>query len=212
MRSVAENLRPGGIYILGFHMIPMDADPNCTERWKAKDENFKVKAKLKVMDFNRDTRIENLRVTIKAKNKAGEVERVTSEFPLRIYTPKQAKKLFRKVSDVFEIAEAYDFDYDIDEERDFDNDLTDAVFVLRRLEESPSVEPVESESTNDLLEADSQGSHPDPASLNQFDCFFDVISDTTIFDFFLVVDHVATSRITIARLSDATNIDHEPLA
>ena len=163
LRSVAENLRPDGIYILGFHMIPMDADPNCTERWKAKDENFKVKAKLKVMDFNRDTRIENLRVTIKAKNKAGEVERVTSEFPLRIYTPKQAKKLFRKVSDVFEIAEAYDFDYDIDEERDFDNDLTDAVFVLRRLEESPSVEPVESESTNDLLEADSQGSHPDPA-------------------------------------------------
>lgn len=132
LRSVADNLRDGGIYILGLHLIPKDADPNCTEKWKASDADVKLKAKLKVIDFNRKTRQEQLRVTIKAKRSDGEVHRLESEFPLRIYTPKQAKKLLAKVNDVFEIAGIYDFDYDIEEDREFDNDLTDAVFVLRR--------------------------------------------------------------------------------
>lgn len=73
-----------------------------------------------------------LRVSVKAEKKSGSVERIRSEFPLRIYTPAQAKKLLAKVSDVFEIAGIYDFDYDIEEEREFDNDLTDALFVLKR--------------------------------------------------------------------------------
>ena len=132
LRSVAENLQPGGLYILGFHLIPMDADPECTERWKATDGDTKVKVKLKVIDFNSKSRREMLRVSIKAKKPRGETERIQSEFPLRIYTPKQAKKLFRAVEDVFEICGIYDFDYDIDETRKFNDDLTDAVFVLRR--------------------------------------------------------------------------------
>ncbi len=60
------------------------------------------------------------------------MERVRSEFPLRIYTPAQAKRTLKKVDDIFEIAGIYDFDYDIDEPREFDNDLTDALFVLKR--------------------------------------------------------------------------------
>ena len=35
-------------------------------------------------------------------------------------------------ADVFEIVGVYDFDYEIDEPRRFDNDLTDALFVLQR--------------------------------------------------------------------------------
>ena len=73
-----------------------------------------------------------LRVSVKAEKKSGKVERVTSEFPLRIYTPAQARQLLVKVGDLYEIAGIYDFDYDIDEDREFDNDLTDAVFVLKR--------------------------------------------------------------------------------
>jgi hypothetical protein len=63
---------------------------------------------------------------------SGDIERIRSEFPLRIYTPAQAKSLLGKVSDLYEIAGIYDFDYDIEEERTFDNDLTDALFVLKR--------------------------------------------------------------------------------
>ena len=133
LRSVAKNLRPGGLYILGFHLIPMDADPECTERWVAKHGGTKVHVTLKVIDFDRRKRQEMLRVSIKAEKRSGKIERVRSEFPLRIYTPAQAKKLLAKVSDELQIVGIYDFDYDIDEEREFDNDLTDALFVLKRI-------------------------------------------------------------------------------
>jgi SAM-dependent methyltransferase len=132
LRSVADNLRPGGLYILGMHLIPMDADPECIERWQASHGGTKVNVTLRVIDFDRKTRKEMLRVSVKAQKRSGKIERIRSEFPLRIYTPAQAKRLLRKVSDVLEIRGIYDFDYDIDEEREFDNDLTDALFVLKR--------------------------------------------------------------------------------
>ena len=132
LQTVASHLRKGGLYILGFHLIPMDADPECTERWKASHAGTTVNATLRVIDFNRTARAETLRITITATKRSGKVERIHSEFPLRIYTPAQAKRLLAKVQDQLEIVGIYDFDYDIDEPREFDNDLTDALFVLRR--------------------------------------------------------------------------------
>jgi SAM-dependent methyltransferase len=132
LRSVAANLKPGGLYILGFHLIPLDADPECTERWRATDRGTQVSCTLRVIDFDRKKRQEMLRISIKATKPNGEVQRIRSEFPLRIYTPTQAKRLLKKVDDELEIVGIYDFDYDIDEPREFDNDLTDALFVLKR--------------------------------------------------------------------------------
>jgi len=132
LRSVADHLRPGGLYILGFHLIPLDADPECIERWTASHGGTKVHVTLKVIDFDRQRRQEMLRVSVKAEKRSGKIERIRSEFPLRIYTPIQGKNLLKKVAGVFEIAGIYDFDYDIDQPRELDDDLTDAVFVLRR--------------------------------------------------------------------------------
>jgi SAM-dependent methyltransferase len=132
LKSVAECLRPGGLYLLGFHLIPMDADPECIERWKASHGGTKVNVTLRVIDFDRRKRQEMLRVSIKAQKRSGKVDRIRSEFPLRIYTPAQARRLLGKVQDLFEIRSIHDFDYDIDETRDFDDDLTDALFVLKR--------------------------------------------------------------------------------
>jgi len=134
LRSVAASLRAGGIYILGFHCIPLDADPDCTERWKASHAGTNVSVTLKVIDFQRRRRQETLRVSIKAVKPSGRIERVRSEFPLRLYTPNQAKSLLASVEDVFEVAGIFDFDCDIKTERELDEDLTDAVFVLRKRE------------------------------------------------------------------------------
>lgn len=132
LRSVAKSLRRGGIYILGFHCIPLDADPDCIERWTASHGGTKISVTLKVIDFQRRKRRETLRVSIKATKRSGDVERLRSEFQLRLYTPQQAKSLIQSVSDIFEIAGVYDFDYELDELREIDEDLTDAVFVLRK--------------------------------------------------------------------------------
>ncbi len=137
LHCVAQALRPGGIYILGFHIIPLDADEECTERWKARHGGTEVSVTLAVRDFDRASRREQMRATLTAKRTAtARVEartiRCQSNFDLRLYTVPQVQRMFDKV-EAFEIAEIYDFDYDIGHARDLDDDLTDALFVLRRV-------------------------------------------------------------------------------
>ena len=132
LRSVAHHLNPEGIYILGLHLIPPDADEDCTERFTTKHAGTKLSTTIRVVDFDRKSRLETLRVMIKATKRSGKIERVRSEFPLRLYSAAQIKRLFRKVDDVFELAAIHDYGYDIDETFKLDDDLLEAVFVLRK--------------------------------------------------------------------------------
>ncbi|WP_153555624.1 class I SAM-dependent methyltransferase [Roseimaritima sediminicola] len=137
LHCVAHSLRPGGIYILGFHIIPLDADEDCTERWKARHGGTEVSVTLSVRDFNRAQRREQMRATLTARRAAtsrvaARKIRCQSDFDLRLYTAPQVERMFRKV-EAFELVETFDFDYDIEHPRDIDDDLIDALFVLRRV-------------------------------------------------------------------------------
>lgn len=132
LRSVANHLNRGGIYILGLHLIPLDAYESCIERFTTKYGGTRVTTTIKVIDFNRRQRQETLRVSVKATKRTGKVERVRSEFPLRLYTASQIRRLFGKVDDVLELAAIHDYGYDIDETFDLDDDLLEAVFVFRK--------------------------------------------------------------------------------
>lgn len=129
---VADHLKKGGLYILGFHLIPPDAEESEIERWRATEGGTTVACTLRVLDFDRRTRRENIRINIKATKKSGEIERIKSEFPLRLYSATQVKSLFRKIDDKFELLATHDFGYEMDETFDIDDDLADALFILRR--------------------------------------------------------------------------------
>lgn len=130
LRSVARSLRPGGLYILGFHIIPLDADPECHERWTAQHGKTKVTTTLKVVRFSRAERREVLRFNLHVR-KGDEVLRLKTEYPYRLYTGDEFRSLLRKVPE-FEIREVYDFWYEIDYPVAFDHELSDAVFVLQK--------------------------------------------------------------------------------
>lgn len=131
LRSAAAALRKGGIYVLGFHLLPDDASLECIERWKAKRGKANVSFTLRVVESSRRTRIERLRVSMLVRV-PGKVDlRVATEFPLRIYSPAQFRKLLSAVPE-FELVEVYDFCYDIDDPVEFDDYLSDAVFILRK--------------------------------------------------------------------------------
>ncbi len=132
LRSLANSIDPGGLYILGFHIIPLDAEEDEVEQWEATSDEFTVDATLAVIGFDRKRRREKLEVTIDVTRPNGSTDQVQTVFPLRLYTCDEAMKTLHSVSDVWEIAGVYDFDYDIDQPRDIDDDLCDAVFVLRR--------------------------------------------------------------------------------
>ncbi len=131
LRAVAANLRPGGIYILGLHIIPLDADKQCIERWKARHGVTTVNVTLRVIDFNRRKRLEQIDVLLTAKTPTKTI-RCRTRFPLRLYTTSQLLATLQRVPEL-EIAGVYDFDYDLDSPRQLDDDLIDSVFVLRRV-------------------------------------------------------------------------------
>jgi len=134
LSAMARAIRPGGIYVLGFHLLPPDASEECIERWRAKCGRAQLSYTLRVVQSCRRKRLERLRVTLLARTTKGDV-RAATEFDLRLYNAAQVRSLLAKVPE-FELAAVYDFDYDIDRPRRLDNELSDAVFVLRRMPSS----------------------------------------------------------------------------
>jgi SAM-dependent methyltransferase len=130
LRCVAQHLRPGGIYILGFHLLPLDADEECTERWTERQGRTQVTVTLRVLETDRRRRIEKLRVSLLARTGPKEI-RLRHDFPFRMYTAGQFRRLLGSVPEL-ELCEVYDFWYEIDHPFPLDDELADAVFILRK--------------------------------------------------------------------------------
>ena len=131
LQSVANCLRPGGLFILGFHIIPLDAEEEAVERWTAKHGVTRVTTTLRVVAFDRRQRQETLQFSLVVTNPRRRI-RIVSEYPYRLYTATQFRNLLAKVPQ-FELCEVFDFWYEIDHPVSFDDELSDAVFVLRRV-------------------------------------------------------------------------------
>jgi SAM-dependent methyltransferase len=130
LRTIAAALRPGGIYILGFHIIPLDADEDCTERWRAKHGGTSVSVTLRVTDFDRKNRLEQIRVSLLARSNE-KTTRCRTDYAMRLYTLEEVEGLLHQVPEL-ELLGVHDFDYQIDEQRQWDDDLVDAVLVLAK--------------------------------------------------------------------------------
>lgn len=130
LECVAECLRPGGIYILGFHLLPPDAAEECTERWTERHGRTQVTVTLRVLETNRQRRQEKLRVSMLVRG-GKQPLRLRDEFPLRMYTAAQFRKLLSSVRDL-ELCDVYDFWYEIDEPLVLSDELSDTVFILRK--------------------------------------------------------------------------------
>jgi SAM-dependent methyltransferase len=130
LECVAESLRPGGIYILGLHLLPPDADEDCTERWTERQGRTRVTVTLRVTSTDRRRRVEMIRVSLLARSGAKEV-RLRDEFGLRMYTAAQFRKLLASVP-CFELCDVYDYWYEIDHPLRLNNEISDTVFILRK--------------------------------------------------------------------------------
>jgi len=130
LECIARSLRPGGIYILGFHLLPPDASEECTERWTERRGRTQVTVTLRVLATDRRRRIETLRVNMLVRS-GQKVLRLRHEFPLRMYTAGQFRKLLRRVPSL-ELCDVYDSWYEIDQPLRLSDELSDTVFILRK--------------------------------------------------------------------------------
>ena len=132
LECVADSLRPGGIYLLGMHLLPLDVDEESTERWTARHGRTKVTYTLRVLATDRRRRRESLRISLLVRQGEREL-RLRDDFEFRMYTADQIRKLLAGVP-ALELCDVYDFWYDIAEPLALDEVITDTVFVLRRRE------------------------------------------------------------------------------
>ncbi|MCO6454212.1 MAG: class I SAM-dependent methyltransferase [Pirellulaceae bacterium] len=130
LQRVAQSLRPGGIYILGFHLLPLDADEECTERWTARHAGTRVAYTLRVLATDRRRRRERLRISLLVRRGTDQL-RLRDEFQFRMYTASQFRRLLRQVPEL-ELCDVYDFWYDIDQPLELNDEISDTLFILRR--------------------------------------------------------------------------------
>jgi SAM-dependent methyltransferase len=130
LRAVAQAVRPGGLYILGLHLLPFDVAEEDEERWSARWGRLKLHARLRVEKMDRRQRLEWLHVLLTVRSPR-RVRRLQTRFCFRLYTRQQFLQLLRAVP-AWRMVGVYDFWYDWHQPRQLDDELTDAVFVLRR--------------------------------------------------------------------------------
>ncbi len=130
LECTAESIQPGGVFVLGLHLVPLDAEEGSSERWTARHGQTRLTVTLRVIDFDRSKRIEQLRVSSLVRSN-GKTVRLRSEFPYRLYTAAQLKRLLASVPQ-WELCDVFEFWYEIDQPRELDDEMSDTLLVLRR--------------------------------------------------------------------------------
>lgn len=130
LELVADSLRRGGIYILGLHLLPPDAELEATERWTERRGAVTVTCTIRGFGVDRRRRIETLRTILKVDTPRRTL-RIAGEHPMRIYLAAQLMTLLQSVA-ALELVSVHDFWLDIDEPLRLDNERGDVVLVLRK--------------------------------------------------------------------------------
>jgi SAM-dependent methyltransferase len=132
LERIAGSLRPGGIYVLGLHLLPSNVNKDGSKRWTERRGKTKVTITLRVLRIDLRSRTENLRVCLLVRRGSKEL-RLRYEFQFRTYTVRQFRRLLASVPSL-ELCDIYDFRYDIKQPFVLNDEMAYQVFVLRRLQ------------------------------------------------------------------------------
>lgn len=128
---LGNSIRKGGLYLLGIHLTPTDANPSEGESWSARRGHLSINTMMWTTSREPRKRIERFGLYFDVHRPSGSF-RIVDELVLRSYLPHQLEKLVQS-SGVWEIIETYDFGYDIDFPTEVDSTSEDVVYVLKRI-------------------------------------------------------------------------------
>jgi len=127
LRLMADALRPGGLYLLGFHLRPKGIAECESESWQCRRGALSLSSHLKAVHWSEKERIETIefRITAQTPNKT---VHLLDRFPLRTYTLAQFRQLLRKVGR-FEVVQTYNFAF---EPTKLNSSIEDVIFILKK--------------------------------------------------------------------------------
>ena len=130
LTCVANCLRPGGLYVLGLHLTPTRCSPTEEESWSSARGNLCVNSRLWTTHRDLKQRKETFSMTfdVYTPTKSFRIEDVIS---FRTYTATEMAKLIASIGS-FEIAETYDFAYNIARPISVNSKTEDVVYVLQK--------------------------------------------------------------------------------
>jgi len=130
LKCIADSLRPGGIYILGLHLLPLNGKEENVWHWTEQRRETRVTTTLRSLRIHVRSRTENLRVCLLVRRGSKELH-LRYEFHFRTYTVRQFRRLLGSVS-ALELCDICDFRYDIRQPFALSDEMAYHVFVLRR--------------------------------------------------------------------------------
>lgn len=130
LTCVAQSLRKNGLYLLGVHLTPTEAEPSDGEAWSARRGNLSINTNMWTNSRDPAARIERFGIRFDIHRPSGTL-RIEDELVLRSYTKKQMNSLI-KATKCWEVIETFDFGYDLNDPIEVDAETEDVVYVLRK--------------------------------------------------------------------------------
>lgn len=130
LQCMSNAIRKGGLYIIGLHLTPTRGNPMEEESWSARRGHLAVNTHMWLLERKRRQRQEIYGMTFDVHTPKRSF-RLADKITFRTYTAKQFKQLVAEVEG-FEIAETYDFAYDIRSPVDVRPESEDILFVLKK--------------------------------------------------------------------------------
>ncbi|MEZ6063635.1 MAG: class I SAM-dependent methyltransferase [Planctomycetaceae bacterium] len=130
LQCMANALRKGGLYILGIHLEPTVGQPMEEESWSARRGNLAITSYMRSRGIDRRRRMEMLDMTLDIYTPTAH-RRIIDYMEYRTYRHAQFRSLLRRIPQL-EIAETYDFSYDVDRPCQVSAITEDVVFILRK--------------------------------------------------------------------------------
>jgi SAM-dependent methyltransferase len=130
LEGVAHALRPGGIYVLGFHLSDYEDERRSRERWVVDKGSTRVTCNIQGWPPDRGRRREDVRSRLVVREQGREL-RSETRWTFRTYDAPQVKRLLRQVP-ALELVAVRDFNYELNEPLALDGERLDVVLVLRK--------------------------------------------------------------------------------
>ncbi|MGI9519695.1 MAG: class I SAM-dependent methyltransferase [Pirellulaceae bacterium] len=130
LNCMADAVRPGGIYVLGLHLLPTESEPDEEEAWSHRRGHLQVNTRMWLVDRDEEMRYETHAFVFDVYTPTRQF-RIRDQFRFRTYTLPQFLELLEQVP-AWQVAAVHDFAYDLDSPVPLDSETQDAVFILQR--------------------------------------------------------------------------------
>ncbi len=131
LQCVANSLKRGGVYVLGFHLSQYGSVSKIRERWVATREGTTVTCNSQFWPPVASRRTERVRTRLTVEER-GSIRRMETNWLFRTYDAAQVVRLLGSVPALEHVA-TYDFTYNAGKPRDLSDDQLDVILILRRI-------------------------------------------------------------------------------